>query len=83
MAGALPPPPSKPRWNALGVTLFILGLLFLIPASVGAALAALPLLSNGFARGDYLTGMILTYSLGCVAFGTFLVYSGLKSRHRS
>jgi len=76
------PDQGKPRWTALSIALFVHRPSHSCSCrwlhSVGWSTA----LSSGFARGDWLTSMILILGLDLMALGAFLVYAGLKSRRR-
>jgi len=82
-----PAPRSKPRWPAIGIALFVIGLLILIPAGLCTVLVGGFSLIEGVSQGDLAT---LMSSLGIVlivgglptAVGAVLVWAGLKARRR-
>jgi hypothetical protein len=52
MSSALPPQQGKPRWNAISIALFVIGLLILVPSGLCTALIGVPFAFGGFAAGD-------------------------------
>ena len=82
-----PPQVQSPRWPGIGIALFVIGLLILIPAGLCTVLVGGFSLIEGISQGDFAT---LMSSLGIVlivgglptAVGAVLVWAGLKMRRR-
>jgi|SoiMethySBSTD1v2_1073268.scaffolds.fasta_scaffold1219490_3 hypothetical protein len=71
----------NPRWPAIGIALFVIGLLIVVPSGLCTALGLAVVLSPGM--GDIsMLGLVLTFGGVPMALGAVLVYAGWKSRRR-
>jgi hypothetical protein len=78
-------PPSvsqKKRWTFISISLFVIGLLILVPSGLCTAFVGLPLAFGGFASDSEMMFNILMLGIVPMALGAALVYAGLKSRRR-
>jgi len=81
MSGALPPQQGKPRWNAISIALFVIGLLILVPSGLCTALIGVPFAFGGFAAGDaQMMFNILMLGVVPMALVALLVWAGIKAR---
>jgi len=80
MSDPLPPQQSKPRWNAVSIAIFVIGLLILIPSGLCTGLGLLFALSPYGIADRSMVGLILTIGGLPILIGAALVYAGLKSR---
>jgi hypothetical protein len=75
------PARKNPRWPAIGIALFVIGLLIVVPSGLCTALGMAVVLSQGM--GDIsMLGVVLTFGGVPMALGAVLVYAGWKSRRR-
>jgi hypothetical protein len=70
---------GKPRWTAISVALFVIGLLILIPTGLCAALVGILAVAEGDASA---IGFILMFAGLPALVGGVLIYAALKSRRR-
>ena len=76
-----PPPRTRPRWTAVSVGLFVLGLLILVPSGLCTAVLGGSIIIEGLPHGD-LSGIpiVLIYGGVPMAMGAVLVWGALKAR---
>jgi hypothetical protein len=72
-------PQAKPRWTAVSIALFVIGLLILVPSGLCTALVGILTLVEGDP-----SGIVLALMFGGVpmAVGAALVWAGFKARPR-
>jgi len=74
---------NRPRWTAVSLGLFVLGLLILVPSGLCTAVLGGSIIAEGLPHGD-LSGIpiVLIYGGVPIAMGAVLVWGALKARRR-
>ena len=75
------PEPKKPHWPGIGIALFVIGLLIVVPSGLCTALGLLFALSPYGMEASILP-MVLTFGGVPMAVGALLVWAGWKTRRR-
>ena len=79
MSESRAPKHDKPRWTFISLSLFVLGLLILIPSGLCTAIGSFFSLTEG---DPSFILLVLMFGILPIAGGAVLVWAGLKARPR-
>ena len=76
-------PSGRPRWGAVSIALFVLGLLILVPSGLCTLVLGGSIIAEGLPHGDFSAiPIVLIYGGVPVAMGAAVVWVAFKARRR-
>jgi len=76
------PERKKPHWPGIGIALFVIGLLIVVPSGLCTTLGLLFAVSPYGMQDPSILVMVLAIGGGPMAVGALLVWAGWKTRRR-